>query len=603
MKLTKFSDVAKGPMFDNKDIMGLGESHHDDEHWVDNKEIEVKYKMDSGANNIIDKNFQFKNKVFAHNERVKNSRNDYYSRTHIDKDKIFGNNMFSNNNFNKVKNIFGDKKMTNNNYGNKVNQLLGKGLDKGNWLTGKTQKINVKDKSNMLFGMKNNINMLDKSNMLFGMKSNINSRSKIDEFLGRQNLRGAKNSERKARSHMIQNPFGMAKGRINMQKKLSMLGDYDGDGLANILDCNPMDKNKQALFHDWFKKKEPNIEKTERDLIIETRAREEAQQLSRQELEQPIIERDIEKLKSLGLAFKTGVERVGAGLGRFGEGVKTGRDLIIETRAREEAQQLSRQELEQPIIERDIEKLKSLGLAVKTGVERVGAGLGRFGEELKTGTYNVGRGLGIILTPEERLAQNKLKFEREKALLPLKLQQARVEQERIKLGIAEKPISTLRAPGAALSTAQQALGATPMFSSRGPSGYPQMPGIDHSIAKIYQMSQLGGSPRGGFEQTVMQLGGQPAIDLPSSVSLPPPSYGQQQPSYGQPSYSQPQTAFQPVASQSGYESTGEKIVDGVRYIRTPDGRWKNTKTGDTINYPRGSYKKSQKVVYVQQPQY
>ena len=542
MKLTKFSDVAKGPMFDNKDIMGLGESHHDDEHWVDNKEIEVKYKMDSGANNIIDKNFQFKNKVFAHNERVKNSRNDYYSRTHIDKDKIFGNNMFSNNNFNKVKNIFGDKKMTNNNYGNKVNQLLGKGLDKGNWLTGKTQKINVKDKSNMLFGMKNNINMLDKSNMLFGMKSNINSRSKIDEFLGRQNLRGAKNSERKARSHMIQNPFGMAKGRINMQKKLSMLGDYDGDGLANILDCNPMDKNKQALFHDWFKKKEPNIEKTERD-------------------------------------------------------------LIIETRAREEAQQLSRQELEQPIIERDIEKLKSLGLAVKTGVERVGAGIGKFGEELKTGTYNVGRGLGIILTPEERLAQNKLKFEREKALLPLKLQQARVEQERIKLGIAEKPISTLRAPGAALSTAQQALGATPMFSSRGPSGYPQMPGIDHSIAKIHQMSQLGGSPRGGFEQTVMQLGGQPAIDLPSSVSLPPPSYGQQQPSYGQPSYSQPQTAFQPVASQSGYESTGEKIVDGVRYIRTPDGRWKNTKTGDTINYPRGSYKKSQKVVYVQQPQY
>jgi len=226
MKITKFSEIAKGPMFDHKDIMGLGESNFDDEHWVDNKEMEVKNKMDNGASNIVNKNFNFKNKMFAHEERIKNSKNDYFLRMGSEKQKTFKD-------INKHKNIFGDMKMGNS-YANTVNNVLGKKSEKGNWLTGKTKKPKF----------------TDSSNMLFSMKKNINAQSKMNKYLGMQNLKGGKQNQKLAMQKMIKNPFGIAKKRINSQKNLSMFGDYDGDGLANILDCNPTNKNKQAFIHD-----------------------------------------------------------------------------------------------------------------------------------------------------------------------------------------------------------------------------------------------------------------------------------------------------------------------------------------------------------------
>lgn len=42
----------------------------------------------------------------------------------------------------------------------------------------------------------------------------------------------------------------LAQMRIQQQRKLNMFGDYDGDGVINILDCNPFDKTKQGKIHD-----------------------------------------------------------------------------------------------------------------------------------------------------------------------------------------------------------------------------------------------------------------------------------------------------------------------------------------------------------------
>jgi len=41
--------------------------------------------------------------------------------------------------------------------------------------------------------------------------------------------------------------------RIKQSSGLSMFGDYDRDGVPNILDCNPRNKNKQGAFHEGWK--------------------------------------------------------------------------------------------------------------------------------------------------------------------------------------------------------------------------------------------------------------------------------------------------------------------------------------------------------------
>lgn len=43
-----------------------------------------------------------------------------------------------------------------------------------------------------------------------------------------------------------------ANHRMQQQRGLSLFGDRDGDGLPNIFDCDPLDKNKQGRVHDFF---------------------------------------------------------------------------------------------------------------------------------------------------------------------------------------------------------------------------------------------------------------------------------------------------------------------------------------------------------------
>lgn len=46
----------------------------------------------------------------------------------------------------------------------------------------------------------------------------------------------------------FQNPASVGFERSNQQVGLSMFGDYDGDGLANAVDCDPRDKTEQGFF-------------------------------------------------------------------------------------------------------------------------------------------------------------------------------------------------------------------------------------------------------------------------------------------------------------------------------------------------------------------
>ena len=55
--------------------------------------------------------------------------------------------------------------------------------------------------------------------------------------------------EKRARKQMLKNPANIGFTRLRQQRGLSPMGDFDGDGLINALDCNPLDKNKQGWMH------------------------------------------------------------------------------------------------------------------------------------------------------------------------------------------------------------------------------------------------------------------------------------------------------------------------------------------------------------------
>ena len=56
--------------------------------------------------------------------------------------------------------------------------------------------------------------------------------------------------DNKANKFFAFNPEQVGLRRLKQQKYLSNFGDYDRDGLANILDCNPFDRKKQAEWHE-----------------------------------------------------------------------------------------------------------------------------------------------------------------------------------------------------------------------------------------------------------------------------------------------------------------------------------------------------------------
>jgi len=82
--------------------------------------------------------------------------------------------------------------------------------------------------------MKNNAFNVNKM-MGLGGKSTKSKSINVSKYLG-SNMMGSK---------MPPSP----EKRMKQQKGLSMFGDYDGDKLPNIFDCNPKNKNQQGFIH------------------------------------------------------------------------------------------------------------------------------------------------------------------------------------------------------------------------------------------------------------------------------------------------------------------------------------------------------------------
>ncbi|KKN27124.1 hypothetical protein LCGC14_0867740 [marine sediment metagenome] len=139
---------------------------------------------------------------------------------------------------------------------------------------------------------------------------------------------------------MIGNPFSM-KG----------LKDSDGDGVVNMLDCKPYDKNKQGIIHTigsrvargvGFKKTAQRIKeegtasdiRKKKVLQVRRKAREEADIEIAQASEKARAERKIRYIKGGGFvgAFGRGVTETGKGLGAITDTISRPTTRTVTTR-------------------------------------------------------------------------------------------------------------------------------------------------------------------------------------------------------------------------------------------------------------------------------
>jgi len=135
---------------------------------------------------------------------------------------------------------------------NKINTMLGKRIDVKNsgfnMAVGKrafsgtyfflmpNTKIDINAKISGAFAYpKKNINFNFNGGALNKIKSTIGSSGNKPDFLKK-----------------LGNPESVAVNRMSMGRGLSLFGDKDKDGLANVFDCNPLNVKKQAEYHDMI---------------------------------------------------------------------------------------------------------------------------------------------------------------------------------------------------------------------------------------------------------------------------------------------------------------------------------------------------------------
>jgi len=347
MKMPSLSEIGKGPLFENKDIMGMGEGVPRDENWAASKEAEIVNRFKSGEDGLVNKGVNLKAKMMNSKSKLQAGEMDAKTR-------LFGKQSF-NMNFNmkmprggnmynkKAEDIMGmskSNKSSKSNYQSKVSMVMGTSskksggfnvggfdakaksyfsmgggrgmknpIQKSKMLSasggapksmseyfGGTQKPKGKVDINALIGGAKtkgmprpqgnggvNINTLIGGAKTKGMPrpqgskvdiqamigmakqktipnmrpqgngtkamimGEIGTQSKINNMLG-QNVAGAKNVEVLARMGMYQKPEKTAWKRVNVQNKLNLWGDADGDKVANILDCEPTNANMQGFW-------------------------------------------------------------------------------------------------------------------------------------------------------------------------------------------------------------------------------------------------------------------------------------------------------------------------------------------------------------------
>lgn len=542
MNLPTFSQIAKGKIFEN-DVMGFSQvgsnNPINDEMWAKTKEDDIINKLKSGGQGLFNKDINLKEKLKINNDKIKNSHKEW--------DRI-------NFNFN-LKNNFGRKNKMTINYEDKARMIMGgmKGNEmsfeqKSNMLFGqpKKSKVNLNKQNTQVFNMlsmpKNNINRKNNqiSNMLSMGKNNINTQDRLNQFLGKQSYNKTLKYEKKVKDNVNWQPEMTGWNRMDMQKKLNMFGDFDKDGVPNIFDCNPFDPNKQAKFHEWLKEK--------------------------------------------GIAAKEGAQSLGR---RAKNLVVYGKPYDVEYINEESAPptliekyKQSREDVEMKKLE-NIEKQKDIAMKQASMLEEK-----RKAIEAEEAIRDISRPLGFIPSPKER--REKANEEKELYLAKLKARGTmpirRSELRNMYSAVSSTPFT---------QNFQRKSRYLSPYSMQQPIGYPQMGGalgIDNSIAKIKQMASLGGGIP--FEQTATQMSNIKAdsIDLPERISTPQIQTQQQ--------YQQMEYPEQQITG-----SNDIRVIEGVQYMRLPDGRWRNLKTGSVVTYPRGRYSRRSKVVYVQPPMY
>jgi len=151
---------------------------------------------------------------------------------------------------------------------NKVEQMLG--------LT-KSKKSNVNVSSYLSMSSKSN----NKINSFLGSG---NTNEKINNMLGtpKKNMRAIQPlnplKTMGTGNNIIFNTEKVGWNRMKQQNNLPMFGDFDGDKVLNIYDCDPYDKNKQAGFHEMLSGIK-NRFSSDKDIYLEKPSEEELQEI------------------------------------------------------------------------------------------------------------------------------------------------------------------------------------------------------------------------------------------------------------------------------------------------------------------------------------
>lgn len=645
MKLPSLSEIGKGPLFEQGDIMGLGDSHLFDENWSTNKEEEIVSKIRNGEIGLSDKSQNLKLKIMNGRDKIINSEVGM-------KEKVFSNTSFNfkmntiprggnmNNKKNNFDNIMGMPKQSMS-YQNKVEMIMGKKSSGGGGgfdvkafdnkakaylgMSGGNMK-NPMQKTNMLNGkssMPKNMNMyfggvqkpkenFNIQNLISGAKSKGNvdiqrlisgagkvpvnmprgnvtvqkPEDKISAMFG-QNMMGAKQTEVLARMGMYQRPEQMAWGRLNMQKKLDLWGDADGDKVSNILDCQPLNAKMQGFWGDVGSA----ITRTGR-----------------------------------GAANYV---KYGQTLGGYeaGEGVKSRAEQWAEKDIEKGRERLMEEEKEPSIVKKDIgivaEKtggfLSGVGKVVKGNINvlKYGQTYGgdsppegaetlrekskreKFGDKLLTEQRKYNIEAAKYGGPEELEAQR----QREQVIKLKELEFAKVSPEsRAKLLKAEADMIRARKVTGTIKgkkgkyqdvygpVEESSRGALSAFGSSG--GFYQMTqNVGGGISGFDIVPKPSGMGFAQMADTRMMSSGQGFSEMSNIRPVQGSGFHQMlgvQPPMQQMQPEQMEEQMEESSMEQG--ATGQSmIMDGVEYLKLPSGKWKNTKTGKEVRYPRGKY--------------
>lgn len=382
---------------------------------------------------------------------------------------------------------------------------------------------------------------------------------KLKSYTGNFSLKSSgKGFEKMLFGASVGRPERIAKKRMRQQKGLPMYGDFDKDGVANILDCDPLDKFKQDNFEN---NQEQFLATPEQLEELERREK----QVGRTEpvLEVFDVEEDDEMSERENVTpFST----------------KTEDEFLRDPLTVIEAETVDKEEPEETLKDKTIKQAKKVGTAV------VGAGKSA-----------VERATRPKAPPtKEQIQAARLKLE------GLKLTEARTARE-AKILAAEKKKFGFDKP-----TDFQALTGTGLggpikqdfsqltgtgLGNTGTQDFAQLSGttgtgigIQQSVAPasgIGAAQSLGTVGTGvGFAQTLgIQQDLQQQIQNPTYIGQPQPVVQQQV----------IQTPQQPVARPL----PDSPDIPGQDYIPRGDGTYFSRRSGRVVRYPRGKYRTRQ----------